>query len=71
MGTVVAKMRQRPAMLVLLRGVATGEPTTHLTREPGLSRKQLHTLRQRIQPNVNATAPPHKMQGTAFEADAL
>jgi transposase-like protein len=71
-GTVFAKTRQRPATLVLLlRGVAKGEPTARLARELGLSRKQLHTLRQRIQTNLHATAPIHKMMGTAFEADEL
>jgi transposase-like protein len=71
-GTVFAKTRQRPATLVLLlRGVAKGEPTARLARELGLSRKQLHTLRQRLQTNLNATAPIHKMMGTAFEADEL
>src|SRR5918912_954879 len=71
-GTVFAKTRQRPATLVLLlRGVAKGEPTARLARELGLSRKQLHTLRQRIQANLNATAPTQAMAGTAFEADEL
>ena len=71
-GTVFAKTRQRPATLVLLlRGVAKGEPTARLARELGLSRKQLHTLRQRIQTTLNATAPTHMMKGTAFEADEL
>jgi transposase-like protein len=71
-GTVFAKTRQRPATLVLLlRGVAKGEPTARLARELGLSRKQLHTLRQRLQTHVNATAPIHIMRGTAFEADEL
>jgi transposase-like protein len=71
-GTVFKKTRQRPATLVLLlRGVAKGEPTARLTRELGLSRKQLHTLRQRIQTRLNATAPTEVMAGTAFEADEL
>ncbi len=70
--TVFAKTRQRPAMLVLLlRGIAKGEPTARLARELGLSRKQLHTLRQRIQGNLNVTAPTAVMHGTAFEADEL
>jgi transposase len=57
-GTVFAKTQQRPATLVLpLRGVAKGEPTAPLARELGLSRKQLQTLRQRIQAHLNATAP--------------
>jgi transposase-like protein len=71
-GTVFAKTRQRPATLVLLlRGIAKGEPTARLARELGLSRKQLHTLRQRIQTHLNETASPDVMTGTAFEADEL
>jgi transposase-like protein len=71
-GTVFEKTRQRPATLVLLlRGIAKGEPTARLARELGLSRKQLHTLRQRIQTQLNATAPTEVMVGTAFEADEL
>ncbi len=71
-GTVFAKTRPRPATLVLLlRGIAKGEPTARLARELGVSRKQLHTLRQRIQANLNATAPTGIMTGTAFEADEL
>ncbi len=71
-GTVFAKTRQRPATLVLLlRGIAKGEPTARLARELGLSRKPLHTLRQRIQANLNETAPTDAMTGTAFEADEL
>jgi transposase-like protein len=69
-GTVFAKTRQRPATLVLLlRGMAKGEPTARLARELGLSRKQLHTLRQRLHTNLNDTAPTDVMIGTAFEAD--
>jgi transposase-like protein len=71
-GTVFAKTRQRPATLVLLlRGVAKGEPTARLARELGLSRKQLHTLRRRIQTKLNDTAPTETMAGTVFEADEL
>jgi transposase-like protein len=71
-GTVFAKSRQCPATLILLlRGIAQGTSTARLARELGVSRKQLHTLRQRIQANVNATAPTDAMTGTAFEADEL
>ena len=39
-GTVFAKTRQRPATLVLLlHGIAKGEPTARLARELGLPRK--------------------------------
>ncbi len=71
-GTVFAKTRQRPATLVLLlRGIAQGEPTARLARELGLSRKQLHTLRHRSHAHVNDSAPTNVMGGTAFEADEL
>ena len=71
-GAVFAKTRQRPATLVLLlRGTAKGEPTARLARGLGASRKQLHTLRQRLQANLNATAPTGMMTGTAVEADEL
>ncbi len=71
-GTVFEKTRQHPATLVLWRrGIAKGEPTARLARELRLSRKQLHTLRQRIQANLNETAPTAVMPGTAFEADEL
>jgi transposase-like protein len=70
-GTVFANTRHRPATLVLLlRGMAKGEPTARLAREFGLSRKHLHTLRQRLQANLNDRAPTEAMTGTAFEADA-
>lgn len=69
-GTIFAKTHQPPATLVLLlRGMAKGEPTARLARELKLSRQQLHTLRQRIQANINETAPTDVMPGTAFEAD--
>jgi transposase-like protein len=71
-GTVFANTRQRPATLVLLRrGMAKGEPTARLARELGLSRKPLHTLRQRLQTHVNNTASTDVLIGTAFEADEL
>ena len=57
--------------MLLLRGIAKGEPTARLARELGVSRKQLHTLRQRIQANLNDTAPTDVMTGTTFEADEL
>jgi transposase-like protein len=71
-GTVFQKTRQRPATLVLvLRGITKGESTARLARELGMSRKQLHTLRQRVQANLNDTAPTGFMAGTTFEADEL
>jgi IS1 family transposase len=57
--------------VLLLRGIAKGEPTARQARELGMSCKQLHILRQRIQANLNETAPTGVMTGTAFEADEL
>jgi hypothetical protein len=69
-GTVFATTRQPPSTLVLLRrGMARGEPTACLACELRRSRPQLHTVRQRLQAHINATAPTDVMPGTAFEAD--
>ena len=71
-GTTFEKTRQSPATLVLLlRGITKGESTARLAHELGLSRKQMHTLRQRVQSNLNETAPTDLMEGTTFEADEL
>ncbi len=71
-GTVFAATRQRPATLVLLlRGIATGESTARLARELGMSRQQVTTLRQRIQTNVNDSAPTDPMAGHVFEVDEV
>lgn len=55
--------------MLWLRGITKGEPTARLARELRRSRKPLHTLRQRLQANLNETAPTDVMSGTAFEAD--
>lgn len=69
--TVLAKTRPRPATLVLLlRGMATGDPTARVAREWGLSRTPRHTWRQRVQTHLNQTAPADVMTGTPCEADA-
>jgi hypothetical protein len=69
---IFAKTRQCPATLVLLlRGIAKGEPRARLARALGVSRKQLYTLQRRIQANLNETAPTGVMTGTACEADEL
>jgi hypothetical protein len=39
--------------------MAKGEPAARPARELGLSRKQLHTLRRRMQAHLNETATPH------------
>jgi hypothetical protein len=64
--TVFETTWQRPATPVLLvHGIAKGEPTARLARQLGVSRKQLHTLQQRIQANWNDTVPTAVLTGTA------
>ena len=71
-GTAFAKTRQTPQKLVLfLRGVAKGETTARLARELGLSYKQAHTLRHRVQNNLYETLPTGRVADTVFEADEL
>ena len=71
-GTAIEGSRQRPATLVLLlRGIAKGESTAWLARELHLSRQTVHTLRQRIQTNLNDNAPTDTMDGQTFEVDEL
>src|SRR5712692_10691573 len=71
-GTVFAKTHQTPAKLILiLRGIAKGEPTARLARELGLCRRQMHTLRQRIQSSLYAALPTTPLTDPVFEADEL
>lgn len=71
-GTVFEGSRQRPATLVLLlRGISKGESTARLARELRLSRQTVHTLRHRLQTNLNDTAPTDVMDGQTFEVDEI
>jgi transposase-like protein len=71
-GTAFEGSRQRPATLVLLlRGIARGESTARLARELHLSRQAVHTLRQRLQTNLNESAPTETMDGQTFEVDEI
>jgi transposase-like protein len=71
-GTVFAKTHQPPAKLVLiLRGIAQGESTARLARELGLCRRQMHTIRQRVQNNLHEHLPTTRMSDPVVEADEL
>jgi transposase-like protein len=71
-GTVFEKTRQPPSKLVLiLRGIAKGEPTARLARELEIDRAQLHGLRQRVQANLAQTRPTAVLAEPVFEADEL
>ena len=70
--TVFAGTKQRPATLLLfLRGIAQGESTARLGRELGISRRQAHTLRQRLQYSVFATRPQNPPVAQEVEVDEL
>ena len=71
-GTVFQKTRQPPSTLVLmLRGIAKGETTARLARELDISRKQMHTLRGRVQNSLYETLPTDVLDEPVFEADEL
>jgi transposase-like protein len=71
-GTVFAKTRQTPAKLVLiLRGIAKGESAARLARELGRCRRQMHTIRQRVQSNLYETLPTTPLPDAVVEADEL
>jgi transposase-like protein len=71
-GTAFAKTHQTPAKLVLiLRGIAKGESTSRLGRELEVSRRQMGTLRQRVQKNLFDTLPREVSEEAIFEADKL
>ncbi|WP_161569318.1 transposase [Candidatus Oscillochloris fontis] len=69
-GTAFEKTRQQPSTVVLLlRGITQGVSTSQLAEELEMSRRQTHTLRQRLQDNANETAPQSQMEGIHFESD--
>ncbi len=72
-GTVLHKTRQKPSTLVLmLRGIAQGETTSRLSRELSISRKQMTTIRHRLQQNLEKSLPDGAMAPSGeFEADEL
>jgi len=71
--TAFAKTRQTPSTLVLLlRGLTKGESTSRLSRELSITRKQMSTIRKRLQANLYDCLSENVMEGeTAFEADEL
>ena len=71
-GTVFQQSHQKPSTLVLLlRGIATGESSARLSRELGLGRKRVMQLRHAVQNNLYETLPVQTMMGQDFEADEL
>lgn len=71
-GTVFEKTRQPPSkVLLLLRGIAKGEPTARLARELQIGRARAHQLRQRMQRNLLDSRPQDTLPDEVLEADEL
>lgn len=71
-GTVFEKTRQPPSKIVLiLRGIAKGEPTARLARELSIGRARLHEIRQQVQANLHRSLPLGLLPEKVFEADEL
>jgi transposase-like protein len=72
-GTVFEKTRQAPSKLILiLRGIAKGEPTARLARELGIGRPRMHEIRKnQVQANLYKTLPSEPITDEVLEADEL
>jgi len=71
-GTVFEKTRQPPSKVVLiLRGIAKGEPTARLARELRIGRPRLHQLRRQIQQQLAACQSSASLADQVLEADEL
>ena len=70
--TVFEKTPQPPSKIVLLlRGIAKGEPTARLSRELTIGRPRLHKIRKQVQQLLSATRPQTPMTDRVLEADEL
>src|SRR4051812_16584799 len=72
-GTVFEKTRQAPSTVVLiLRGIAKGEPTARLARELGIGRPRMHDIRKQVQTSLRQALPSEPMTDEILlEADEL
>jgi transposase-like protein len=71
-GTVFQGTHRRPSALVLvLRGIVTGEPTARIARELKASRPHLLELRHRLQDNARRAAGSRPLPDVQVEADEV
>jgi transposase-like protein len=71
-GTVLQGTHRRPGQLLLiLHGVATGEPTARMARELGCDRKHLLELRHRLQENARLGLDRNPLGDAVTEADEM
>jgi len=71
-GSILQGTHRRPSQLLLiLHGVATGEPTARMARELGCDRKHLLELRHRLQDNVRLGLDRNPLDDAVAEADEM
>jgi transposase-like protein len=71
-GTVFEGTRLRPAQVVLLvRGVCKGEPSTTLAREINVSRTTVHLRRHALQANAERLQPTTALTDSRTETDEM
>ena len=71
-GTILRGTHRRPApLLLILHGVATGEPTARMARELGCDRKHLLELRHRLQDNARLGLDRNPLDDAVAEADEM
>lgn len=71
-GTLFEKKHLRPSQIVLLlRGIAKGEPSMSLAQELGVSRTTLHHLRKELQENAEQLQPNAPLVDEHTEADEM
>ena len=71
-GTVLQGTHRRPSQLMLiLHGVATGQPTAQMARELGCDRKHLLELRHRLQERARLGLDRNPLGDAVVEADEM
>jgi transposase-like protein len=71
-GTSLQGTHRRPAqLLMILRGVAQGTPTAQMARELGCDRKELLTLRHRLQERGRIGLDRNPLDDAVVEADEM
>jgi transposase-like protein len=71
-GTSLQGTHRRPAqLLMILRGVAQGTPTAPMARESGGDRKELLTLRHRLQEHARVSLDRNPLDDDVVEADEM
>jgi hypothetical protein len=71
-GTILQGTHRRPSQIMLiLHGVATGEPTAQMARELGCDRKHLLELRHRLQEHARRWLDRNPLGDAVVEADEM